>query len=1023
MPAGGCAPALATSDAAGEISFDCGSSWEVDLRSDAECAPSTFESTRGGESSRHRCHPRLTFGWLRNEVQLWRSGATLRAEHATAYCDLWGRGREENVLVSHAIDRPDVGERAGARRRRFHGRPAPAPPRASAAGVNVVVLILRGVGLDQARRRIPRTRSLLRRLHRSGAYQLASFGAFRALDVDGRRSLHALLHGGSGASDIWRVYRDWGYASAFGEAACSDAGARASGLGLRDEAAGAAAEPAARPDHVLLEPFCGLDAQLRAQRRPSPPARAGGSASAPQLGPAACVGQSASFEHLLNYTRAFVARAYPDVPKLVVASIPGSADRAWPADVDAPLSTALGGLLRSAPRTAVFVLSDTGPRNVATGGAGATAAFAAARPLLQLLVPSNVAPPGVMVANRRQNASMLDVHATLRELPALEHETRVAAAMHSASCRAHSCAFNASLPPPLSPHLSPPPNSPPLCAVGGCSLLRPLAPRRSCADALVPPSHCLSPSELAAAAVAANRTRSSRRRATRAAAARPRSSGAGGFGDPAAQPGGEGATNSEPTTREAMCAQRVAENRLRTSRGVAGRAGGHGVARAGEAGVGCRATPGVADEQLLAQVESEADVFACDAPRFARVRDGTLRLRCPPWRRPMYATGLAPTLQAYRGPTALPNSSEFVAAYCRRPAFQTTACQRVGHEAKRSNAAVLRRQCPRHSHGWVLDVAVRNVPKLRVYNRARRRRWRRWRAERGAASEVPTSNRSSDRRGGLGLNVLLLMLDSIAAERFARGMPITHALLERWRDADAGASGANGGTKRGWRSFKLTNFVVVGSNSPRNQFPMLSGKASLEWDRDHCSRGWLRGAPVGGCAMECIVAGFPETRASADHKCDQWVFDAYASAGYPPCPHASHAHPALVTPRCRHGRYVTHFGTNMCDWGVMEEVYPLRTRQPPTDDHLMEPWCHVDYDVDKLYFRPTSRCLGGRAAHAPLMQYERQLLRNYVGVPRISWQARTGHAATPTGSDLASGPPTFKPLRRSTSRGTSHRIG
>ena len=76
-----------------------------------------------------------------------------------------------------------------------------------------------------------------------GRHQLASFGAFRALDVDGRRSLHALLHGGSGASDIWRVYRDWGYASAFGEAACSDAGARASGLGLRDEAAaGAAAE-------------------------------------------------------------------------------------------------------------------------------------------------------------------------------------------------------------------------------------------------------------------------------------------------------------------------------------------------------------------------------------------------------------------------------------------------------------------------------------------------------------------------------------------------------------------------------------------------------------------------------------------------------------------------------------------------------------------------------------------------------------------------------------------------------------
>ena len=57
---------------------------------------------------------------------------------------------------------------------------------------------------------------------------------------------------------------------------------------------------------------------------------------------------------------------------------------------------------------------------------------------------------------------MLDVHATLRELPALEHETRVAAAMHSASCRAHSCAFNASLPPPLSPHVAAHGAAPPL---------------------------------------------------------------------------------------------------------------------------------------------------------------------------------------------------------------------------------------------------------------------------------------------------------------------------------------------------------------------------------------------------------------------------------------------------------------------------------------------------------------------------------------------------------------------------------
>ena len=385
------------------------------------------------------------------------------------------------------------------------------------------------------------------------------------------------------------------------------------------------------------------------------------------------------------------------------------------------------------------------------------------------------------------------MHATLRELPALEHETRVAAAMHSASCRAHSCAFNASLPPPLSPHLSPPPKLPPLCAVGGCSLLRPLAPRRSCADALVPPSHCLSPSELAAAAVAANRTRSSRRRATRAAAARPRSSGAGGFGDPAAQPGGEGATNSEPTTREAMCAQRVAENRLRTSRGVAGRAGGHGVARAGEAGVGCRATPGVADEQLLAQVESEADVFACDAPRFA---SGTARCGCAARHGGgRCGTGRAPTLQEYRGPTALPNSSEFVAAYCRRPAFQTTACQRVGHEAKRSNAAVPggnaratawvgagRGRAQRPEAARIQPRKAASLAALACRGAARRLKCPRVIGARSARQ--PRAQRA------------LLMLDSIAAERFARGMPITHALLERWRDADAGASGANGGQTR-----------------------------------------------------------------------------------------------------------------------------------------------------------------------------------------------------------------------------------
>lgn len=76
----------------------------------------------------------------------------------------------------------------------------------------------------------------------------------------------------------------------------------------------------------------------------------------------------------------------------------------------------------------------------------------------------------------------------------------------------------------------------------------------------------------------------------------------------------------------------------------------------------------------------------------------------------------------------------------------------------------------------------------------------------------------------------------------------------------------------------------------------------------------------------------------------------------------------------------------MCDWGVMEEVYPFNTHQPPTDHHMMAPWCHPDYDVDKLYFRPISRCLGGVPAHEPLMEYERAFLTNYGGrVRSLSW--------------------------------------
>ena len=48
-----------------------------------------------------RCHPRLTLGWQRQEVLLSMPSDPLpTAEYVQAYCDLWRRGRHENVLVA-----------------------------------------------------------------------------------------------------------------------------------------------------------------------------------------------------------------------------------------------------------------------------------------------------------------------------------------------------------------------------------------------------------------------------------------------------------------------------------------------------------------------------------------------------------------------------------------------------------------------------------------------------------------------------------------------------------------------------------------------------------------------------------------------------------------------------------------------------------------------------------------------------------------------------------------------------------
>jgi hypothetical protein len=59
-----------------------------------------------------------------------------------------------------------------------------------------------------------------------------------------------------------------------------------------------------------------------------------------------------------------------------------------------------------------------------------------------------------------------------------------------------------------------------------------------------------------------------------------------------------------------------------------------------------------------------------------------------------------------------------VAAYCHFPEVSTAACARVGRENKMSNAAALRRACPKMSHGWVLHPLIRHVPSLAVRRRA-----------------------------------------------------------------------------------------------------------------------------------------------------------------------------------------------------------------------------------------------------------------------------------------------------------------
>jgi len=193
------------------FSLQCGSSWEVDLRSDADC------NTPGLE----RCHPRYTLGWRHREVQLWRPGLPLpKAEHAKwpeyihAYCDVWHRGRIEQVVAA-PVEREDVRERARRQRTSSSG---------STSSQHVVILVLRGLPLTRSS--LPLTTRTMARFRQSGRFTSATYSRHVPASASGETTLQALIYGTTqrplpawaAKRSLWRAYERWGYVRAFGEA-------------------------------------------------------------------------------------------------------------------------------------------------------------------------------------------------------------------------------------------------------------------------------------------------------------------------------------------------------------------------------------------------------------------------------------------------------------------------------------------------------------------------------------------------------------------------------------------------------------------------------------------------------------------------------------------------------------------------------------------------------------------------------------------------------------------------------------
>jgi hypothetical protein len=258
----------------GSLAMNCGSSWEVDLRADVDCDKPGLE----------RCHPRYTLGWQHREVQLHRDGLSPPSgvEYVHAYCDVWQRGRLEQVL-SRPVARKEVEDRTAKLALKKVSSSSGSSGAGSAVGsggeggsgperANVIVLIVRGLSLDDAHARMPLTMRTMTRLRRSGRFRGASYRHFVPASESGEATMQSLLYGTAerpmprwaASRSIWHAYRRWGYVTAFGEAGCETGASRAASYRLDDNLHRAI-------DHVAVEPSCGLDTQLRATwtERPS----------------------------------------------------------------------------------------------------------------------------------------------------------------------------------------------------------------------------------------------------------------------------------------------------------------------------------------------------------------------------------------------------------------------------------------------------------------------------------------------------------------------------------------------------------------------------------------------------------------------------------------------------------------------------------------------------------------------------------------------------------------------------------